>query len=311
MQPRFHRPERHVSDAGDCFEWEIFDEVQHLFTILSVLTDAATDIEDVWGKSRERAGACADAVRRELAGDAEQLTRFERLLDWARYWGPALNDRTLCVLLFSRMQEAVWRTGRALMEEGITETADDVHLLTSADLRQIAGSHHTQTNRALSQMRRREFERNQRLTSPAFLGAEPSPAQNPAPSAPKADTSEAGDGPILSGRSMTPWSATGVAHGVRSLNDAALLASLTPETILVCDGSSIGYYADWVSLFLVVSGLVIVGRHGGMHHAIQIARECGVAFVHLPEVEMSRLRDGTRIALDGAAGTVTQLEDEG
>jgi len=289
----------------------IFDEVQPLFTIRSVLLDAASDIEDVWSKSRERAAACADEVRRELAGDAEQLARFERLLDWARYWGPALNDRTLCVLLFSRMQEAVWRTGRALMEEGITETADGVHLLTSADLRQIVGSHHTQANRALSQTRRREFERNQRLTSPAFLGAEPPSAQKPAPSAPRAETPEGGDGPILSGRSMTPWSATGVAHGVRSLNDAALLASLTPETILVCDGSSIGYYADWVSLFLVVSGLVIVGRHGGMHHAIQIARECGVAFVHLPEVELSRLRDGTRIALDGAAGTVTLLEDEG
>ena len=289
----------------------IFDEMQPLFTIRSVLLDAASDIEEVWSKSRERAAACADEVRRELAGDAEQLSRFERLLDWARYWGPALNDRTLCVLLFSRMQEAVWRIGRALMEEGVTETADDVHLLTSADLRQIAGSHHTQANRALGQTRRREFERNQRLTSPAFLGAEPPSAQSPATSAPRAETPEGGDGPILNGRGMTPWSATGVAHGVRSLNDAALLASLTPETILVCDGSSIGYYADWVSLFLVVSGLVIVGRHGGMHHAIQIARECGVAFVHLPEVELSRLRDGTRIALDGAAGTVALLEDEG
>jgi phosphoenolpyruvate-protein kinase (PTS system EI component) len=68
--------------------------------------------------------------------------------------------------------------------------------------------------------------------------------------------------------------------------------------------------ADWTSLFLVVTGLVIVGKHGGMHHAIQIARECGVAFVHLPEAQLSRLQDGARIALDGATETVTLLEGE-
>jgi len=109
---------------------------------------------------------------------------------------------------------------------------------------------------------------------------------------------------------MTPWSATGVARVANSLSDAALLASLAPETILVCDGSSISYWEDWTSLFLVVAGLVIVGQHGGMHHAIQIARECGIAFVHLPEAELSSLQDGRHIALDGAAGTVTLLENK-
>ena len=288
----------------------IFDEVQHLFTIRSVLIDAASDIEDAWSKSRKRAAACADEVRRELAGDAGQLTRFERLLDWTRYWAPTLDDRTLCVLLFTRLNEAVWRTGRALMEEGITETTDGVHLLTPADLQQIAESRQTQVSRALSQTRRREFEKNQRLTPPPFLGTKPASAQTPEPPAPTAVKPESCDGPVLSGRSMTPWSATGVARVANSLSDAALLASLAPETILVCDGSSISYWEDWTSLFLVVAGLVIVGQHGGMHHAIQIARECGIAFVHLPEAELSSLQDGRHIALDGAAGTVTLLENK-
>ncbi|MFA6109993.1 MAG: PEP/pyruvate-binding domain-containing protein [Candidatus Latescibacterota bacterium] len=286
----------------------IFNEAQILFAVRSVLVDVASDIEAAWARSRQRAAACADEVRRELSGDAVRLARFERLLDWARYWGPALEDRMLAVILFSRLNETVWRTGRALMEEGITESVDDVHLLTSADLRQIAGSRDAQSTRALSQKRRREFERNQRLTPPAFLGLKPAPAHTAVSAAPSTEEPKGGGGPVFSGRGMTPWSATGVARAVRSLNDAALLASLTPEMILVCDGSSLSYYADWVSLFLVVKGLVIVGEHSGMHHAIQVARECGVAFVHLPETELSTLQDGARIAIDGAAGTVTLLE---
>ena len=288
----------------------IIGEVQTLFAIRSVLVDTAADVEHAWDRSRGRAAASADEVRQELSGDAVLLTRFERLLDWARYWVPALDDRGLCLLLFNRLKEVVWRTGRALMEEGITETVNDVHLLTSADLRQIAESRDAQASRALSEKRRREFERNRRFSPPAFLGARPAAAPTPVSAAPGTTAPKGGGGPILSGRGMTPWSATGVTRVVKSLDDAALLASLTPETILVCDGSSLGYYADWVSLFLVVAGLVIVGQHSGMHHAIQIARECGIAFVHLPEAELSTLQDGVRIAIDGAVGAVTLLQDE-
>ena len=60
-----------------------------------MLIDAAVDAEVTWHKSRQRAKARADDVRAELSGDAERLARFERLLNWARYWGPALNDRSM------------------------------------------------------------------------------------------------------------------------------------------------------------------------------------------------------------------------
>ena len=195
------------------------------------------------------------------------------------------------------------------MEEGITSTADDVHLLTSTDLPQIALFRDPATGRALVEKRRREFERNQRLTPPAYLGARPAAARTPVSASPPAAEST-GDGPVLTGQGITPWSATGVACTVSDLNDPALLASLTPEAILVCDGSSISYYADWTSLFLVVAGLVIVGTHRGMHHAIQIARECGVAFIHLPAAELTALEDGKRVAIDGTAGMVTLLEED-
>jgi hypothetical protein len=46
-----------------------------------------------------------------------------------------------------------------------------------------------------------------------------------------------------------------------------------------------------------------------MHHAIQIARECGVAFIHLPEAEISEQVDGKHIAIAGKPGTMTLLEE--
>lgn len=286
----------------------IFDEAQVLFAIRSVLTGTATDIEAAWNESHERSEVLADAVRRELSGNEVGLARFERLLDWARYWGPALDDRTLAVILFSRLNEAVWRTGRALADEGITAAVEDVHLLTSADLQQIATSHDVQSCRALGRDRRRLFERNQRLTPPPFLGTTPADEHTPEPDA--SDRAELGDcGSDLSGEGMTPWAATGVARVVRNL-DAAVLASLAPETILVCDGAALSYWVDWVSLFLVIRGLVIVGRHAGMHHAIQIARECGVAFVHLLHADMATLLNARDISIDGATGMVTLLQDD-
>lgn len=288
----------------------IIGEVQTLFAIRSVLADAAADVEQAWDRSRARAAAAADEVRQELREKAALLARFERLLAWARYWVPALDDRGLCMLLFNRLKEVVWRTGRALLDEGITQTAEDIHLLTPADLRQIAESREARTSKELSRQRRREFEMNQRLAPPAFLGTRPADAHAPMQGALVPAGPQGGDGPVLSGRGMTPWTATGVTRAVNSLDDAALLASLTRETILVCDGSRLGYYADWVSLFLVVTGLVIVGRHGGMHHATQIARECGVAFVHLPQAGLLALPDGTPIDLNGAAGTVTIRANE-
>ena len=49
----------------------------------------------------------------------------------------------------------------------------------------------------------------------------------------------------------------------RRLDDPVLLASLSLEVILVCNGSSISYYADRTALFTVIVELVIVGDHGG------------------------------------------------
>jgi hypothetical protein len=161
------------------------------------------------------------------------------------------------------------------MEEGIATTVEDIHLLTSTGLPKIALFSDPATGRALIEKRRGEFERNRRLTPPDFLGARPEAPHPTAAPSPAATKPKGGDSPILTGLGITPWSATGKARNVNNLNDPALLASLTRETILVCDGSSISYYADWVSLFLVVAGLVIVGSQRDAPRETDLARMWG------------------------------------
>ena len=65
--------------------------------------------------------------------------------------------------------------------------------------------------------------------------------------------------------------------------------------------------SDWLSLLLVARGLVTI-QGGQLGHPTQIARECGVPYVHLPGDDWENVPDNKKIALDGVGGTVTVLE---
>ena len=65
---------------------------------------------------------------------------------------------------------------------------------------------------------------------------------------------------------------------------------------------------DWLAIFLVAKGLVAADNCGaGLHHAIQIARECGVVYVELSKESVRQIADNALIELDGRAGLVTIL----
>jgi phosphohistidine swiveling domain-containing protein len=83
---------------------------------------------------------------------------------------------------------------------------------------------------------------------------------------------------------------------------------LTAEHILICgrDALNAQWRRDWYALFMVVRGLVTV-QGAQLHHATQIARECGTPFINLPEEELADLPDGTPIEIDGQAGTLVVL----
>ena len=57
-----------------------------------------------------------------------------------------------------------------------------------------------------------------------------------------------------------------------------------------------------------MKGLIIAERFSGLHHAVQIVRECGVAFVYLPETAAESIPDGAAVYVDGKEGRVTLIE---
>ena len=63
---------------------------------------------------------------------------------------------------------------------------------------------------------------------------------------------------------------------------------------------------DWYALFMIVRGLVTI-QGAQLHHVTQIARECGILFINLPEEEVENLPNGVSIEIDGQAGTLMVL----
>lgn len=72
------------------------------------------------------------------------------------------------------------------------------------------------------------------------------------------------------------------------------------EDIVVCPTTA----AAWSPIFGVIAGLVT--EHGGLlSHPAILAREYGLPAVLGVAEATSRLRDGSRVEIDGVAGTIT------
>lgn len=83
---------------------------------------------------------------------------------------------------------------------------------------------------------------------------------------------------------------------------------MTNDHILICgrDEFNAQWRRDWYALFMIVRGLVTV-QGAQLHHATQIARECGIPFLNLPDEELGNLPNGVPIEIDGQAGTLIVL----
>jgi hypothetical protein len=233
-----------------------------------------------------------------------QRDRFEKLLNWARFWIPILDDRLWvggCHHLIR--YELLWQMASRLTTEGIIPIPEHVFLLTREDIEAF----HTRSGDYLKGCylaNRSEYERNKRLRPPPFLGTPPAgtPRLGVMAAVMGSGQQEVVDG-ILMGIGRSPGRIAGRARVVSGLVPADL-DCLTDEDVLVCL-EDIPYRVDWLGLFLVVKGLVAANQCGaGLHHAAQIARECGVVYVELPGELANRIPDGSTIELDGDLGEV-------
>jgi phosphohistidine swiveling domain-containing protein len=260
----------------------------------------------------ERAKAEAEVRALIEQYDVTLLPRFEQLLTWAHFWTPQLDNRGwLAGYIYVRLLDLMRRTGEMLVREGILDDSTDLYLLTPEDLTQIANTASVTEQRQLYQQCRHNYERNRRLNPPVLLGRpleqleETQPIRQAMDSAQVTTTTLANvPGRLLKGDGLAPGRITGIARKTKDLSDAAFLDSLTKEDILIYPGYST--WPDWLSLFMVVKGIVTV-QGVQLHHAAQIARECGVPYINLPEHAWDSIPDNVPLALDGVQGTVMVL----
>ncbi|MBN2394089.1 MAG: hypothetical protein JXR84_25370, partial [Anaerolineae bacterium] len=224
---------------------------------------------------------------------------------WTYFWTPVLDDRSWHYVISTRLADLLRQTGSALVEEGLLDTITDILLLTVEDLVEIAKVDDVRSYRELYLARKHEYESHRRLTPPPFLGASPdlAPEEHMAACDARPDIAEKS---TFQGNGFSPGRAIGLSRKIETLDDPALLSSLTSEHILVCPKARY-WRPDWLSLFMVIKGLITV-RGVQLQHATQIARECGIPFVNLPEEDWDAIPDNARLWIDGEAGLVTIME---
>jgi phosphohistidine swiveling domain-containing protein len=285
------------------------DPLQTLLVVRGRARGEARDVVAVHAACARHRRDSEQALRRITAERAPALLpRLTKILAWAQFWVPVLDDRKWHVVARVRLADLLRHIGLLLVAEGGLDAPDNLLLLTVADLQRVTSGTEPYALRDLYRMRQREVERDGRLRPPEVLG--PSPAHGPAPATASLEIHAAPAGAlrrVLHGQGLAPGRVVGIGHRTAQVNAAAYLDTLAAGQIILCAAAQT-WDTDWLSLLMMARGLVTT-QGTGLHHAVQIARECGVPFVNLPDSDLQSIPDGARLALDGAAGTVTLLDE--
>ena len=288
--------------------------------VLSIMRKTwLSEVPDLDQITKNNAGArreAEDYVRRNI--DATLLPRFDKLLKWARFWLPIFDDRLWVGSCWGlAFLELLWHTALRLTAEGILRAPEDISMLDKQSLERFQSGTADALRRSCD-ANRGEFEKNRRLTPLKFLGK---PLKDPGPkqampmrwtaagqsarrASPEARDRKTGSALVLSGIGRAPGKPVGQAKVLNGLSPG-YVDSLADEHILVLE-SDMPFRLDWLAIFLVVKGLVTYSDCGaGLHHAAQIAREFGVAYVEMKDDRKGQIPDGATIEIDGQSGRIT------
>lgn len=182
---------------------------------------------------------------------------------------------------------AARRLGQIYADEGRLDDPDDIFYLTLADLRSGLPLH----ARDLVATRRARREEYRRIRLPHSWRGTPDPVDA------AADSAAIGD--VISGVGASAGSIEGT---VRIVTDPSF-ADVEPGEILVSHTTD----PSWASI-MFVSAALVTDIGGLISHAAVVARELGIPAVVNTRHGTELLRDGDRVRVDGAAGTVELLE---
>jgi pyruvate,water dikinase len=266
------------------------EQPDYLFTVLAAYADIESDTApfDPQMQARRR-----QAVEREI---------IPQVAFWWRPWFRTVVRRTQ---EFSRLREnskshlvqlieigrcMALAAGRTLVDDGLLCEVEAVFLLEIDEVKAaLRGETSPEKVTALLRQRRLERQRYAALQPPgAFVGEHPVYEQ------PLVE-----HGTVLRGLPSSPGRVTGIARVVRLPQDGARLQA---GEILVAPSTDPG----WTPLFLLAAGLVME-TGGYLSHGAIVAREYGIPAVLNVPLATQCIPDGSRIVLDGGAGTVQTM----
>ena len=277
-------------------------DIQIVSTIKNAWLGKSRDVQELQAESLKQRQQQEQVIRAALTkADSSACQRFSCLLEWARYWGQALNDRHGLAAGLLHERELVWQVAARLQSEGLLWRADDVLVFKRPDLERIARTADPRASRETYLERLREYRRHRRLTPPPVVGAAHQEKELEVPLSRQMNEVESGDD-VLRGRGFGGGIATGRARKVINLLDATVLESFGEDDVLVLPHETAFHYADWHSLLTVIKAVVSPGRPS--HHLAQVARECGVPLVGHVMGDLDAIPEGATIRVDGLSGLV-------
>jgi len=196
------------------------------------------------------------------------------------------------LITFDVARAAARRLGALLVEAGVLGEAGDVFFLTAAELRGVDPTH---SAAAVPARRAAYLERQGQRLPDAWCGVpEPIPVVSPGTGGPAAPPGTVLDGVGAGG---------GVVEGRARVIGDPEKAELDEGDLMVCEATD----PSWLSLFVVVAG-VVTDLGGMLSHGAIVARELGIPCVVGTRTGSRTIRDGQRIRVDGAHGTVELLD---
>jgi pyruvate,water dikinase len=258
--------------------------------------------DDYDPEEEQRSLAAARQAREKLLESklsGEDLGKFKMSLMAAQQYLPIQEDHNfwidqvgVCVQRLPVLEAA----GR-LVTAGKLDDESDVFFLEYDEL-QDALKGGTGNLRELVDNRKREWDKNRKLTPPPAIGT-PLPADYDNPLTSKffgAPPEKNPDPRIINGNGASAGTYTGTARVIMSLDDAE---RLNHGEVLVCPATM----PPWTPLFAVASA--VVTDHGGvLSHTAIVAREYQIPAVIGCKVATSLITDGSTVTVDGTEGTV-------
>jgi pyruvate,water dikinase len=285
-------------------EWDLGIESWESKPSLALgLVDRMRQLDDADSPSSKQAAhaAATDKAMMEATSgmDAATEAAFRGAIGSARrFAGWRESGKSSCIKIMNEARMALIELGERLEAKGVLDHSRQIFIALAEELDSLALEE--MTLRPILAKREKEWNLLKELEVPMFLdGSKPIPPISEVPRKGANKAEKAAKGTILTGAAAS----TGIVEGVaRVITGTDAISEFQPGEILVAPQTD----PSWTPLFMVASAVIVdTGSMGS--HAMIVARELGIPCVAGLPKATEMIGTGTRVRVDGAAGTVEIL----